>query len=76
MPAFGAAVACGGTTGTGTKNNTFSVDVLPTVEVTVGNGNVDLGGGPPGELVVSATLRDPDRVGYEVFKDANTAGQT
>ncbi len=67
-----AAVACDDTTETGTRTNTFSMEVLPKVEVMVGNGKVDLDVGPPGEIVVSATLKNPDRIDYEVFKEGNT----
>lgn len=61
-------VACGRTE---SRTNTFSVGANPTVEVTVGNGNVSLVVAQEGEIVVTAEMQKPDSVEYEVSQDGD-----
>jgi len=61
-------VACGPTE---TRMNTFSVGSSPTVEVKVGNGDVELIVGAEGEITVTAELRNPDKVDYKVSQDGD-----
>ncbi len=61
-------VACGPTE---SRTNTFSVGASPAVDVTVGNGNVSLVVAEEGEIIVTADLRKPDSVEYEVSQDGD-----
>jgi len=61
-------VACGPTE---SRTNTFSVVASPTVEVTVGNGNVSLVVAQEGEIIVTAEMQKPDSVEYEVSQDGD-----
>lgn len=51
---------------TETRSNNFSVGPNPSVVVTVGNGNVNLVTGSEGEIAVTASLKNPDRIDYTV----------
>jgi len=62
-------VACGPTE---TRTDTFSVGSSPAAEVEVGNGNVSLGVGTVGEVIVTAELRNLDRIEYEVSRDGDS----
>lgn len=61
-------VACGPTE---TRMNTFSVGSNPRLEVTVGNGSVNLVVGTEGEINVTAELRNPGKVDYKVSQDGD-----
>ena len=62
-------VACGPTE---TRTNTFSVGSSPSVEVTVGNGDVSLVVGSEGEITVAAELLNPEKAEYQVFQDGDS----
>jgi len=51
---------------TETRINNFSVGPNPSVEVTVGNGNVNLVVGTEGQIAITADLKNPDRIDYTV----------
>ena len=63
--------ALAGCASTETRINNFSVGSNPSVEVTVGNGNINLIVGTEGEIAVTAELKNPDRIEYRVSQEGD-----
>jgi len=64
-------VALIGCAPTETRTNTFAVGLNPSVEVSVGNGNVILVVGSDGEINVTANLKNPDNIEYTISQEGD-----
>lgn len=53
------------------RTNTFSVGASPAVNLEVGNGNVSLVVAQEGEIIVTAELRKPDSIEYNISQDGD-----
>jgi DUF4097 and DUF4098 domain-containing protein YvlB len=55
-----------------TRDNSFSVGESVTLVVRTANGAIEVRTGSDGEVHVEATLREPERIDYEVTQDGDT----